>query len=150
MYKELKSQIAEAMKARDSQRLGTLRLLQSECTNYLVAQKKKPTDDVSDNEFITIIQKMIKQREDAAMQYENAGRAESAAAEKEEAGILEGFLPEQLTQEEVEAIVEKHSKDLDLNDKSAIGKLMKAVMEEVGAKAQGKVVSEIVKKKFVS
>src|SRR5690349_25126085 len=103
----LKAQISEdmktAMRAKDSARLGTIRLLQS-------AIKQREVDErieLNDGDVIAVIEKMLKQRRDSIAAYESANRQDLADVEKFEVTVLQTYLPQQLTEEELNAILEK-------------------------------------------
>ena len=93
LIERLPQEIKLAMLARDANRLGTLRLLKS-AIGY--AQIECKNENLSDAELIAIVQKEVKKRQDAIAQYELAGRTDSAAKEKSEQTVLEGFLPQQI------------------------------------------------------
>ena len=103
---------------------------------------------MADGEIVKIVKKMIKQRRDSAEQFEKGGRAEQAAAELSEIGVLEGYLPEQMSAEQIAEIVAAKKAELGVDDKSKIGQLIGAVMKEVGDSADGGVVKAAVEQSF--
>jgi uncharacterized protein YqeY len=144
LVNEIKDQIKEAMKAKDETRLTVLRGLVSGFTNELVATGKTPQDEVSDDLAMTVIKRASKQRKDAIEQFEKGGRPELADQEKTELEIIEAYLPEMMSEDQVREIVMKKKEELGISDKSGMGQLMGAVMAETKGQADGGVVKKIV------
>lgn len=144
LQQTIKSQIVEAMKARDTVRLETLRGLSSNMTNELVALKRKPTDELSDEETLTVIRRAVKQRKDSIDQFEKAGRTELADKEKSELTILEAYLPQMMSKDVVMKIAEAKKSELGVASKADAGKLMSTLMKELRGKADGSIVKEVV------
>lgn len=139
---ELKAQVAASLKAGDKARTSTLRMLLSAVTNKEI-ELRRP---LGEGEAVQAVQTMIRQRRDSIEQYEKGGRSELAEAERGEIKILEEFLPTQLTGAEVEAIVSETAGELEAASMKDMGRLMKAVMEKVKGRTEGRVVQEAVKK----
>ncbi len=139
----LSDEIKAAMLARDADRLSTLRLLKS-AIGY--AQIERKTDDLSDVDLISIVQKEVKKRRDAIEQYEKGGRAELAAREKQEIIVLENFLPQPLNSEELEQLVRNAIQELGANSKKDMGSVIKAVQAKAAGRADGKSISTVVAK----
>lgn len=133
-----------AMKAKEELRLTVLRGLLSAFTQELTATKRTPQDKLNDEEVLTVIQRAVKQRKDAALQYRNGGRDDLATQEEAEGEILQEYLPAQLSREEVEAVVRSKASALGVNNKTGMGKLMGAVMGELKGRADGGLVKEVV------
>lgn len=133
-----------AMKARDELRLSVLRGALSSFTNELIAKGKKPTDQLTDEEALAVLRRQEKQRHDAAEQFEKGGRAESAEKEKEEARIIQEYLPAAATREDIEVVVKKKIEELGITDKKDMGKLMGSVMQEFKGRADGNDVKDVV------
>lgn len=148
LQQTIKEQMKEAMRAKDSVRLSTLRGLISAFTNELVAQKKTPQDELSDADALTVIKRAVKQRKDSIAQFEGAGRSELADSEKAELAVLSEYLPETMSQEEIKKIAETKKEELGITDKSKMGMLMGALMKDLGDKADGGDVKEVVSKLF--
>src|SRR4051812_22055906 len=102
---DIKSQMIEAMRAKDATRLSVIRGLMSAFTNELVAKGKKPDEALSDDDALAVISRAVKQRKDSIEQFKKGGRPELAESEKEELAILEKYLPAQMSAEEIEAYV---------------------------------------------
>lgn len=101
----LTNAMKDAMKAKDSTRLSTVRLIQTAIKDRDIAHRGAGKDPVSDDEILQILTKMIKQREESAKIYDEGGRAELAAQERAEIGIIRDFMPQQLGDEEVRALI---------------------------------------------
>ena len=147
---DIKSQITEAMKARDSIRLETLRGLSAQFTNELVSLKRKPTDELADEEAFAVIRRALKQRKDSIEQFEKGGRTDLADKEKAELAILEPMLPHMMSKEDVMKIAEVKMTELGISNKSdaglsaQAGKLMSALMKDLKGKADGSTVKQVV------
>ena len=134
----------EAMKAKDTVRLGVIRGLSAAFTNELVSQKRAPDAELSDEDALTVIKRAAKQRKDSIEQFEKGGRPELAADEKAELEIIEEFLPAQMSKDEIRPIAEKKLTEMGVTDKSGMGKAMGAIMAELGGNADGTDVKEVV------
>ena len=136
-------EIKTAMLAKDADRLGTLRLLKS-AIGY--AQIERKTDNLSDAEVVTMVQKEIKKRRDSIEQFEKGGRPELAAKEKQEIVVLETFLPRPLAAEELEALVRATIQEIGATSKKEMGPVIKAVQAKAAGRADGKSISTLVGK----
>ena len=141
----LKAQITEdmktAMRAKDSERLGTIRLLQA-------AMKQKEVDErveLDDTLIVAIVDKLIKQRKDAAQQYEAAARADLADKEKAEIAVLEAYLPARLGADEILAQVKAIVAELGASGPGDMGKVMGVAKQRLGGQAEMAQVSAAVK-----
>ncbi len=133
--------IKQAMKAREQAKLTTLRMLSA-------AIKQKEVDervDLDDAAIIAIIEKQIKQRNEAAVQFEQGGRPDSAEAEKAEAAVLSVYLPAQLSEAEVLAEIQAIVQSLGAAGPQDMGKVMAAVKAKLAGKADMSKVSGLVK-----
>lgn len=143
---ELKEQMKEAMKAREEVRLMVIRGILSACTNELVAQKKMPTDILSEEDVMTVIARAVKQRKDSIDQFRKGGREDLAVKEEVELHILEAFMPPQMSEAEVEEAVKAKMAEMGVTDKSKQGMLMGSVMKDLKGKADGMVVKAVVER----
>lgn len=141
----LKAQISEdmkvAMRAKDSQRLGTIRLLQA-------AIKQREVDErieLDDSNVIAVIEKMLKQRRDSIAAYESAGRNDLADVEKFEVTVLQTYLPQQLTEDEVKDILEKVVVDTAAAGIKDMSKVMAAIKPLVAGRADMGKISGLIK-----
>lgn len=134
--------LTSAMKTRDELTLRTLRMLKADIMKYEVSgADMTATDEV----IIDLIKKGIKQRKDAIEGFKRGGNEESARAEADEITVLEKYMPEQMSEEEVSAIVRETIEQIGANGPSDFGKVMGAVMGKVKGKADGGVVNKLVK-----
>ena len=141
----LKDQITEdmktAMRAKDSERLGTIRLLQT-------AMKQKEVDEritLDDAAIVAIVDKLIKQRKDSITAFEGAGRQDLADKEKSEMAVLQAYLPERMSEGEVAAAVQAIVAELGAKGPGDMGKVMGAVKTRLAGKADMGQVSAAVK-----
>ena len=136
------------MRAKDSLRLNALRGIKTAFTNELVASKRTPQDTLTDEEAITVIARMTKQRRDSIDQFTKGGRLDLAEKEAEELAILETFLPAQMSREEVLHAVKAKQAEMGVTDKAKAGMLIGALMKDLKGKADGKMVKEVVETFF--
>lgn len=144
LHQQIQNQIPDAMRAKDSVRLTTLRGVLSSFTNEAMNLGKKPQDKLTDKEAVVVIKKLVKQRKDSIEQFKKGGRMDLVENEEAELKVLEEFLPAQMSEEEVEKIVRLKIEDLKISDKSKIGILIGAVLKETGGNADGALVKKIV------
>ena len=144
----IKQMTIESMKARNPFKTDVLRGLSAGFVTELLSQKKLPSDTVTDEVALAVIKKQVKQRRDSIGQFEKGGRTDLVDKEKMELEILENFLPEQMSEEEIEKIVVSKIAELNVTDMSGIGKLIGAVMKETGGNADGNVIKAIIEKKL--
>lgn len=135
----IESDLKAAMKARESERVGTLRMLLAEVKNERIAAGA----EVDETRFAALVRKGIKQRHEAAEQFRKGGREESAAKEEREASLLETYLPQQASEEEIRAAVEAFASEQNLSGGAAMGAVMKEMMARFGARADGGTLSRI-------
>ena len=141
----LKSRITDdmksAMRARDTARLSTIRLL-------LAAMKQKEVDErveLADADVLAIIDKMIKQRRESITQFDAGGRPELAAAERAEIEILQGYMPQRLPEAELDALVDAAIASAGATGMAAMGKVMANLKSQLAGRADMAVVSAKVK-----
>ncbi|MEH6681408.1 MAG: GatB/YqeY domain-containing protein [Sediminicola sp.] len=135
-----------AMKAKDTVALESLRAIKSA---LLLARTEAGAEaGLSAEEEVKMIQKLVKQRKDSAAIYVEQGRADLAEPELAQAEVIGKFLPEQLSEEEVEQVVEKIIKESGASGMKDMGKVMGIVSKELSGKADGKTISNIVKRKL--
>ena len=139
----LSQEIKSAMLARDADRLTPLRLLKS-AIGY--AQIERKTENLADADVIAIIQKEIKKRRDSIDQFEKGGRPELAAKEKAELTVLETFLPQPFSTEELEQLVRATIQEIGATTKKEMGAVIKAVQAKAAGRADGKTISALVGK----
>ena len=145
LHQDIREQMKEAMKARDTVRLDVLRGLLSSFTNEAVAKKRKPDEELSDEEVLIVIGRAVKQRKDSIEQFEKGGRADLAEIEKAELKILETYLSAQMTRDEVLFYVkQKISGQSRALTKVDSGKFMGIIMKELKGRADGALVKEVI------
>jgi len=145
---EIKKQMIDAMKSRDELRVSVLRGLLSAFTNELVAKKRKPSEEISEDEVMEVISRGAKQRKDSIEQFRKGGREDLAKKEEAELKILEEYLPVQASREEIEKVAKAKMEEMGVTDKLKMGILMGAVMKELKGRAQGGEVKSVVESLF--
>ncbi len=138
---QLQQDLKEAMKAKDTFKRETIRFLMSAIKQVEVDERR----ELSDDDITKIIQRSVKQREEAAKQYREANRPDLYEKEEKEAALLKTYLPKQLDDEELKQIIEETIAETGAEGMKAMGSVMKSVMEKVGAAADGKRVSTLVR-----
>lgn len=145
LAERIDNDLKEAMKARDAARLSTLRMAKS-ALKY-AAIEKGGADAVIDDEIVTtVLRKQIKQREDAAAGFDQGGRPELAAKERDEIVLLAAYLPKALSLEEIVAIVKESIAEVGATSKAQMGVVMKLAQAKSGGRADGKTLSSEVQK----
>ncbi len=148
IQQQIKEQLKESMKAHDETKTRTLKGLLSSFTNELVAQRKKPSEDLPDEDALNVIKRAVKQRKDSIEQFKKGGREDLVANEEAELNVLNSYLPETMSKEEIEKIAKTKKEEMGIEDKSKMGMLMGALMKELKDKADGGDVKEIVENLF--
>ena len=139
------SDLTAAMKAQDAPRLSTLRMIKAAVQNREIEKGAPLTDD----ELTRLFQSLVKQRRDSVEQYEKGNRPELAAKERAEIGVIEGYLPQAATREEIEQAVADAIAETGATSVKEMGAVMKATQALLaGRSADGRTVSEIVKAKL--
>ncbi len=144
LLKKLQDEMKAAMKSGAKDRLSVIRMLISEIKKVQIDKKRELTDE----EIIQVLQRYAKQRKESIKQYREAGREDLVQKEEKELQTVQEFLPQPLSEEEIEKIVEEVIQETGASSMKDMGKVMKAVMEKVKGKADGSTVSSIVKKKL--
>src|SRR5438105_6695646 len=140
LHERIDQDLKNAARAQDKRRLGTLRLLKS-AIKYREIETGKVLEDP---EVVAVVGTLIKQRKDSAAQYTAGGRPELADNENAEIAILEAFLPRQLTDDELAAMVQEAVAGSGAKGPKEMGVVMKALMPKIAGKAEGKRVSDAV------
>ena len=138
----IQDDIKSALKAKDKERLTTLRLLLAEIKN----EKIRAGQEVDDDAFARLVRKALKQRKDSAEQYRKGDRPELAAKEDREAEILGAYLPQQVGEAELQSAIEEFVAAEGLSGPRGIGPVMKAMMARFGGTADGKTINQIARK----
>jgi uncharacterized protein YqeY len=140
----LEDELKQAMVARDSERRDTLRLILSS----LRSAEKELQRPLHDDEELQVLQRQRKQRNEAAEAFRTGGREEQADAEERELAVLEEFMPEPLSEEELEEIVDDAIAEVGATSMRDIGRVMADVMPQVAGRADGSAVSQLVREKL--
>ena len=134
-----------AMRAKDAPRLSTLRMVKAAMMNRQIEKG----GELSDEELAKMLQSLVKQRRDSVEQYERGGRAELASKERAEIGVIEEYLPQAATREEIEGAVSAAIAETGASSMKEMGAVMRAAQARLaGRAADGRTVSEIVKAKL--
>lgn len=141
LNERLARELKAAMTARDTERLGTLRLLKS-AADYLAIEKR--VDALSDAEFTGLVHREVKKRRDAAEQYEKAGRPDLARKEGAEIRVLEEFLPPALAPEEIETLVREAIAETGATSRREMGAVIRAAQAKAAGRADGATISAVV------
>jgi len=138
---KINADLKQAMLAKDAARLSTLRLLKS-AIEYHKIEKKQET--LTDADVTGVIKKQIKQRQDSIEGFTKGGRADLVATEAAELVVLKGYLPEELSPAQVEALVKEAIAELGATTRAEMGKVMKAVQAKTDGRADNRQVSQLV------
>ena len=142
LQQEVMTKLKEAMKAKDKIALESLRAIKSA---LLLAQTSKKNKELTTEDEIKLVQKLIKQRKDSATLYAQQDRNDLAEPELAQATILEQFLPEQISTEELKKVISKIISKIGANSMKDMGKIMGIASKQLAGKADGKTISNIVK-----
>jgi uncharacterized protein YqeY len=140
---QLKKDLTEAIRGRDEITSGTIRMVLTAITNEEVAGKEARV--LSDEDVITVLSREGKKRREAAEAFENAGRADKSALEKSEGEVIAKYLPAQLSEADIAAIIAEAIASTGAQGPADMGKVMGAVKPKIAGKADGGVVSALVK-----
>ncbi len=143
LHEQIKNEIPEAMKARDTERLRVARNLLAALTNELVAKGQKPNGILPDSDAYAVVKRLAKQRKDSIAQFRIGGREDLVHGEEVELLYLSKLLPAEMSEEEIRAVVLKKKEELGMAETGA-GMLMSAVMKELKGKADGALVKKVV------
>jgi uncharacterized protein len=141
---EIDDELKDAMRARDAERRDALRLI----LNALKSSQKELQRPLSEEEELQVLQRERKRRLEAAEAFRNGGREEQATAEEFELEVLEEFMPEPLSEDEVEEIVDDVIAEVGATSMADLGRVMADVMPQIAGRADGSVVSQLVREKL--
>lgn len=143
IIEQIKTDMKEAMKAKDQTSLTVVRGLLSAFTNELVAIGRTPQDTLSDDEALAVIKRASKQRKDAIEQYVAGGREDLAENERAELAVVERYLPALMSEEQIRPIAEAKIAEFG-GDKSKMGQIIGAVVKETAGQADGADIKKVV------
>ena len=141
---DIEQELREAMKARDADRRDALRLI----LNALKSSEKELQRPLSEDEELQVLQRERKRRVEAAEAFRSGGRAEQADSEDYELDVLEEFMPEPLTEEEIEEIVDDAIAEVGATSIADLGRVMADVMPQIAGRADGSAVGQLVREKL--
>lgn len=148
LLKQIKSDLIKAQKERDQEKVDTLRFLVGDITNFRIAKyPDKTEDDLTDEEVVTILKKQVKTHKESIEMFQTGGRDDLVEREKAQLAVLEGYLPGQMTEEDLRREIEKVRADHKGLD---FGGMMKVCLAEFGSKTDGKSVSKILREMIES
>jgi len=145
---QIMADLKEAMKNKEKERLRVLRSLKSKMLEREINERKGGEAELSDEQAIEVLMKAAKQRKESIEQFEEGGRDDLASSEQEELEVIESYLPEMLSEEEVRDVTREKIEELGAEDMSDMGQVMGVLMQELKGKAEGSVVSKVVKKEL--
>ena len=141
------SDLKTAMREKNATKLGVLRMLKAALTNATI-EKGGADSKLTDADATQVIRKQVKQRQDSIESFEKGGRAELAAKEKEELSILQSYLPQAMSADELSRVVRETIAEIGATSKAQMGAVMKASQAKVGGRADGKTLSQEVQKQL--
>ena len=144
LVERIKEELTDAMRARDDERRDTLRLI----LNSLQGAEKELQRPLSDQEELQVLQRERKKRIEAADAFRSGGREEQADAEERELAVLQEFMPEQLSEDDLEEIIDNVIAEVGATSMGDLGRVMADVMPQVSGRADGSVVSQLVREKL--
>ena len=142
------SDIKEAMKAKEQDKLRVLRSLKAKLMEKEISERKGGEAKLSDDQAVEVLMKAAKQRKESIEQFEDGGRDDLAENEKKELKIIEAYLPEMMSEEEVREVVKEKIEQLGASGMQDMGKVMGPLMGQLKGKADGSVVSKLVKEEL--
>ncbi|SMO61954.1 GatB/YqeY domain-containing protein [Gracilimonas mengyeensis] len=140
--------IKEAMKAKDQDRLRVLRSLKAKLMEKEISERKGNDVELTDEQAVEVLMKAAKQRKESIEQFEQGGREDLAENEKAELKIIDEYLPQMMTEDEVRGVVQEKIKALSASGPEHMGKVMGPLMGQLKGKAEGSLVSRIVKEEL--
>lgn len=142
LKERIQADLAEALRAKDERRKTALRLVLAAIRNAEIAQQRS----LDDAGVVAVLQKQVKQRRESIVEFERAGRDDLAQKEREELAIIEGYLPQAASPEEIEAEARRVIGETGAAGPRDIGKVMPILMKEFAGRADGRLVNEIVRR----
>ena len=138
---QIAADMKEAMRAKDTARLSTLRMLKSAIEYHKIAAKQ---ETLTDADVVAVIKKQVKQRQDSIDGFEKGGRTDLAEKERAELTVLKAYLPEELSETAITELVRAAMVEVGATGKADMGKVMKAVQPKLAGRADNRLVSQIV------
>jgi len=149
LQKRIDEDLIAAMRAKDSARLGVLRMLKAALKNAAI-DKARAEGELEDSEAIAVVRKQVKQRQDSIESFEKGGRSELAEKERAEIAVLNSYLPQAMSGEELKRIVAETIAETGATSRAQMGVVMKALQQKVAGRADGKTLSAEVQRQLGS
>lgn len=140
ILKRIEEDLSASLKARDNIRVSTLRMVKSALKNAEIEKRQKGS--LTEEDIIGVLSSLVKQRRESVEQYTKAGRFDHAEREQREIGIIQEYLPKQLSKEELDSLIRQAIQDAGISSVKEIGRLMKVLMPKIKGRADGKFVNE--------
>ena len=147
LQQRVDSDLKDGMRAQDAMKVGVLRMLKS-ALKYAAIEKSGAEAELNDAEAVQVIRKQVKQRQDSIESFEKGGRAELVEKEKKELSILNEYLPQAMSADELEKIVRETIAEVGATSKAQMGAVMKAVQAKAAGRADGKTLSQEVQRQL--
>lgn len=147
LQERIDSDLKDAMRAKDAAKLGVLRMVKS-AMKYSAIEKAGAEGELAEAEAVQVIRKQVKQRQDSIESFEKGGRPELAAKEKDELAVLNSYLPQGLSAEELAAAVRETIAEVGATSKAQMGAVMKSLQAKLAGRADGKALSQEVQRQL--
>lgn len=148
IQEQILADLKQAMKNKEQDRLTVLRSLKSKLLEREISERKGGEARLSDEQVIEVLMKAAKQRKESIDQFKEGGRDDLVANEQKELEIIESYLPEMLSEQEIRDIAKQKIDELGAQNMADMGKVMGVLMQELKGKAEGSVVSKVVKEEL--
>ncbi|MGM0546686.1 MAG: GatB/YqeY domain-containing protein [Bacteroidota bacterium] len=145
---QIMADLKQAMKNKEKDKLRVLRSLKSKLLEREISERKGGEAAISDEQAVEVLMKAAKQRKESIEQFEKGDRNDLAQSEKEELEIINSYLPEMLSEDEVRDLAREKIEEVGAKDMSDMGQVMGALMQELKGKAEGSIVSKVVKEEL--
>ena len=145
---QITADIKTAMKSKDKVRLETVSSIKKVLLEKEVSVRPSGQEELTETQELEVLSQLAKQRRDSIAQYQQAGREDLAEAEAQELAIIEEYLPKQLSEDEISAVIDKIMAETGASSVKDMGKVMGPAMQKLKGRADGKVVQDIVKQKL--
>jgi uncharacterized protein len=149
LQKRIDEDLIAAMRAKDSARLGVLRMLKAALKNAAI-DKAGAEGELEDSEAMAVVRKQVKQRQDSIESFEKGGRSELAEKERAEIAVLNSYLPQAMSAEELKRVVAETIAETGATSRAEMGAVMKALQQKVAGRADGKTLSMEVQRQLAS
>ena len=148
LKEQIMSDLKKAMKQKDTDRLRVLRSLKSKLLEKEISERKGGEGDLNDEQAVEVLMKAAKQRKESIEQFEEGDRDDLAEKEREELAIIESYLPEMMSEDEIRRVAREKIEQSGAEDMSDMGQVMGMMMQELKGKAEGSKVSKVVKEEL--